>query len=274
MNARVTLVTGILTLALFVPQAVAIPGGQVDEDNTYSNVGAVVGMPPDGSGPFVGGSGILVHPRVLLTAGHVTFFMEQNPWTIPLTSISFGTDAFDPATWHEVEAVITHPNYNPNSLANDVGVIILKKPVNIREVPLANLPYEGFLDDLEAAGLLRQPSQGVAFFRVVGYGSTLDWPPRVIVPGDGWRRFADSEYLNLLPGWLHLLQNLATADGGTAVGDSGGPAFWIEPDGTRVLVALASWGEPVAMGFYWRVDIPETLAFIYWVIEEVNNGRL
>jgi len=246
----------------------AITGGEVDEDNTYSNVGAVVGMPPDGSGPAVMSSGTLIHPRVLLTAGHVSLFMEQNPWTIPLTFISFSPYALDPATGHEVEAAITHPNYNPiaytSQFANDVGVIILKEPVS--DLPPATLPDEGFLDDLMTAGLLRQPGQGGVPFRVVGYGSILDWPPKVITPGDGWRRFADSEYLNLLAGWLHLLQNPATENGGTAFGDSGGPAFWIEPDGTRVLVAVTSWGEAAAMGFYWRVDIPETLDFIDWVI--------
>ena len=264
----------LLISAGFTGPAWAITGGEVDEQNTYSNVGALVWLPPDGSGPVVAGSGTLIHPRVFLTAGHIAIFGEENPWAIPLTFVSFGTDAFDPSTWHEVEAAITHPEYKYNrtgpcgQFANDVGVIILKEP--IYDVPLATLPDEGFLDDLMTAGLLRQPGQGGVPFRVVGYGSTLDWSPKVITPGDGWRRFADSEYLNLLAGWLHLLQNPATENGGTALGDSGGPAFWIEPDGTRVLVAVTSWGEPAAMGFYWRVDIPETLDFIEWVIDSLE----
>jgi hypothetical protein len=259
----------------FSGPAWAITGGEVDEDNTYSNVGAVVALPPDGSGPTMMASGTLIHPRILLTAGHVSIFMEQNPWTIPLTGISFGTYALDPATWHEVEAVITHPNYNPlawNQSCNDVGVIILKKPVNIRKVPLAKLPDEGFLDDLKTAGLLREPSQGGAPFKVVGYGSTIDWPPPENIPGDGLRRFADSEYLGLTAGWLITLQNLAAGSAGTGLGDSGGPAFWADTDGTLVLVALTGHGDPnlVAMGFYWRVDIPETLDFIDWVIDNLE----
>lgn len=265
----------LLISAALGDRAWAITGGEVDQDNTYSNVGAVVGILPGSSEPMVAQSGILIHPRVLLTAGHGTLFMEQNPWTIPISRVSFDEYAFDPTTGHEVEAVITHPNYNPavhaSPARNDVGVIILKEPVF--SVPLANLPSVGYLDDLQKAKLLRQPGQGGMPFKVVGYGSTLLWPPPVNLDGDGWRRFADSDCLNVLPGWLLLLQNLAAGNGGTGYGDSGGPAFWIEPDGTRTVVAVTGWGDPnlVGMGFYWRVDIPETLDFIAQVIEGLEE---
>lgn len=273
MNARVSLLAGIVSLGLFVPLALAITGGQVDEDNTYSNVGALVFAPRTGT-PFVGSSGTLVHPRVFLTAGHSTIFMQQNPQVIPISFVSFGKDAFDPSTWHEVEEVITHPNYRAisgvNQSINDVGVIILKEPVN--GVPLANLPYAGFLDDLKAAHLLRKPGQSGTPFTVVGYGATLDWPPPEITPGDGLRRFAETEYLHLTRSWLFTQQNPATGNGGTGGGDSGGPAFWVDDDGTLVLVAVTSRGDPnlVATTIAWRVDIPETLNFIDDVIAEVE----
>ncbi|MBP7934262.1 MAG: trypsin-like serine protease [Phycisphaerae bacterium] len=289
MNAKVLfptkwvsrLLAGAVALPLittgFSGPAWAITGGEVDENNTYSNVGAVVWLPPDGSGPSVGCSGILIHPRVLLTAGHGTIFPEENPWVIPLSFVSFGTNALDPSTWHEVQTVITHPNYNPlawNQSCNDVGVIILKRPVRIRKVPLAKLPDEGFLDDLKTAGLLREPGQGGVPFIVAGYGSTGNWPPQPppeVVPVDGLRRFAHSDYLALSPGWLYTLMNPATGNGGTGYGDSGGPAFWVKPDGTLVLVALTGHGDPnlVAINVAWRVDLPETLDFIDWVINTV-----
>jgi hypothetical protein len=262
----------LLILGAYGDRAWAITGGEVDEDNTYSNVGCIV---PDVSAPSVGASGILIHPRVLLTAGHVTIFPEQNPWLIPPSRVSFGTDAFDPSTWHEVEAVITHPKYNNIAYGtqsrNDVGVVILKEP--IYDLPLATLPYAGFLDELQKAKLLREPGQGGTPFKVAGYGSTLEWAPPVMTDGDGWRRFADSDYLALLPGWLLAQQNFATGNGGTGCGDSGGPAFWIQPDGRCVLVALTGHGDPkcLAMNFYWRVDIPETLDFVAQVIEGLEE---
>ncbi len=61
--------------------------------------------------------------------------------------------------------------------------------------------------------------------------------------------------------------------GGIEYRDSGGPAFWIQPDGTRVFVGLTSWGDfkLVATSFYWRVDLPETLDFIQQVIQRLEQ---
>jgi hypothetical protein len=153
-----------LAVALFVSPSVAITGGQVDEHRTYSNVGTLVYLPPDGSPPVVAFSGTLIHPRVFLTAAHTAGILEANPEIIPFCRISFGTYALDPSTWHEIVAGIAHPDYDafrgasPDS--NDVGVIVLKNAVNTRKVPLAKLPRSGYLHDLAAAGLLREPGQG------------------------------------------------------------------------------------------------------------------
>lgn len=265
---------GLVMLGLSVQPAPAITGGQVDENNTYSNVGALVVTPPlDIYPPWVLASGTLIHPRVVLTAGHVTREVEKH-WgdAANLFQVSFGTDALEPSTWHEVEAVITHPGYHMNgdpaggpADANDVGVVILKKPV--RRLPLAVLPEPFLLDQLKAAGLLREPP-GATKFTVAGYGSLLDHPPPQILEADGLRRVALSEYLALRDDWLVVSQNFATGDGGTGFGDSGGPTFWTAPDGTQVLVSITSRGDPklVSMGFTQRIDIPESLSFIEFVL--------
>ncbi len=80
-----------------------------------------------------------------------------------------------------------------------------------------------------------------------------------------------SEYRALLKAWLRMSQNQAAGDGGTCFGDSGGPAFWRDPDdpeAEEILVGITSWGDApcVASGFNYRVDIPETLSFIDDVI--------
>jgi len=185
--------------------------------------------------------------------------------------VNFHQYALNTKTLLEVEKVITHPDYNwgPTSDPHDVGVLVLEKPVKKRIQP-ATLPEEGFLDQLLAEGKLRQGSGG-AKFTLVGYGGLLDWPPPQISYDDE-RRFAESEYQTLLKAWLRMSQNQATCDGGTCFGDSGGPAFWTEPDGSEILVGITSWGNAncVATGFNYRVDIPETLDFINDVIADLE----
>jgi hypothetical protein len=163
----------------------------------------------------------------------------------------------------------------PNDDPVDVGVLIFKKPV--RKIAPAILPDVGLLDVLKAAGELRDGSEGGSRLTVVGYGRTLEFPPPETIPPDGLRRFADSEYLALLDAWIVTSRNQASGDSGTASGDSGGPTLWRDPvTGLDILVGMTSWGDPekVAMTFKYRVDIPQTLDFIDFVIGAVEEGLL
>ena len=67
---------------------------------------------------------------------------------------------------------------------------------------------------------------------------------------------------------LLRVRNLATGSGGTGLGDSGGPAFWVDTDGSLTLVDVTGHGDPntLATGIDWRVDLPETLDFFGRVI--------
>ena len=259
----------------------AITFGQPDAENRFSNVGAIMvtdGLP---GAPFVVGSGVLIHPRVLLTAGHVTKsgeeLLAQGVPLFDISRVSFGTDAFDPSTWVEGVALMTHPGFisahNKNGLPPDfpdVGVIILKEPVDL---PIATLPYEGLLDELRAAGLLSNEGDPTRFL-AVGYGATLNFPPPEEVPGDGLRRFSFPEYCGLTPNEVHLNQNPAAGNSGMAGGDSGGPLFWTAPSGELILVGIhrATDHERIALEMDYRVDVPQTLSFIDVVIEMVESG--
>jgi secreted trypsin-like serine protease len=259
----ILLILGLL-LALTALPAAAITWGEVD--TTHTNVGAMVVDWPD-YGPWQWCSGTLIHPQVFLTAGHCTDRLVED-YGIQRVWVSFAPYALDEL--REVEAVITHPAYAwGSSNPHDVGLLILAEPV-IGITP-ATLPSLGYLDDLKAAGLLRQKTEG-AKFTMVGYGGTLDWPPPDITYDDV-RQVSVSEYVALVPYQLHLNQHIYKDNGGTCFGDSGGPAFYTEPDGTEVIVGITSWGdaECIVTGFNYRVDIPDTLDFIEAVIADLGN---
>ena len=219
--------------------ASAITGGDVDSNNTYSNV-AMIAFYEDGGRYRCTAS--LVAPDVLLTAAHCTAGVTGKvavtfDWKVADAPPSPLPAAKDPNTGYTgtesadyaFGTAHAHPgysNFTDMKNWNDVGVVVLDKPVTgIEPVKLAPKNY---LNQFTPNLLNKE------LFRIVGYGTEV----RQDAAANGnmkptpmsyplVRRYADS------PGQKLTSQILQTngnpndnkGTGGSCFGDSGGPTF-------------------------------------------------
>jgi hypothetical protein len=255
MRAVLVGVIALLGVGLVAPTpAGAITGGEVDSGNKYSNVGIIAFY--DATGRYRC-SATLVTSTVLLTAAHCTvgtlgktlvnfnwFIDDEPPSALPRAADDTGTGisktGYQGSTgaWLSGTAY-THPQYSDFTDMdnwNDVGVVVLDKPVRVAPAKLAPL------NQLDTYG---QPTLNSTLFRVVGYGTEVRQDPEgpqkptpqsyPIV-----RRYTDTVGQKLTPQILQVNgnENDIHGGGGSCFGDSGGPAF--DPKG--YLVTVTSYG--------------------------------
>jgi len=268
----------LLTLAAAVP-VFAVVGGEFDADNEFPNVGALVvtktpvNVPGVKLLPQTYSSCTLVHPRVVLTAGHAVEGLRsliENNSNIGDEDVvvMFSPDVHDGGAQYAIRSMDIHKGYTGrNADSIDVGVIVLEEPVQ-GVTPLA-LPDAGYLADLD---LDRGPSDTKPSIFVAGYGTTVvpqlsgGFPP-------GLRNVAEATFKSLRPKYLMLSQNFELGEGGLSRGDSGGAAIWTESDGSRVQVGITVSGDAVSVsyGSCVRTDLPTVLEFVQAAIDGLDD---
>lgn len=211
-----------------------------------------VGMLEFSTGNF--GSGTLITPRVVLTAGHVVGGNIQGFYTGAGKAIARGPDvsASQAMTKHAIGAKITHPSYEcktgcdayPVSL--DIGLVLLDAPAS-EYVPT---PLGG--------GSL---APGLAC-STTGYGNhVLDWNAPDAAPFVKQKRTAAVEIVSFADEVVEVGWKTGIADHG----DSGGPLFC-----NGALVGTTAYhtdgdGDAHRVEFYTRVD-----AALPWIREQLR----
>jgi hypothetical protein len=258
------LVVLLLAFTLVMP-ALAISYGEPD-GNAHPFVGSIVVRIP-GEGLFQWCSGTLISENVFLTASHCTEPLDGLLIEFPGSEVLVTFDptideagTFYTGVWH------TNPNYNGfqgqygTSDPGDVAVIVLEQSPGIAP---ARLPEAGLLDALKRTGDLKH-----TMFTAVGYGSVRETNRtgfQGIDPDNLDRNRADQEFLSLTRAWLTMSMNLATGNGGTCYGDSGGPHF-IHLDGveTDIVASVTVTGDAPckAADKTYRVDTENAREFL------------
>ena len=283
----VALTVSIVVTAAGVAQA--ITWGQPDGEG-HPNVVQILFV-QNGVG-FFGCTGTLLTEDLVLTAGHCTGFLDANGVLRANDGVTYVRNAPDinviieeeligrfrgdvtrwlKATWVAGQAV-PHPEFAdfagfPDTF--DIGVVKLKGGIEVDDYGV--LPSLNQFAHLSTS----KASPAERMVQVVGYGLVGRIPA-----------FADDSVWDRRVGYATIIntgtsanagpQNIVTTNnpgqgdgvGGTCSGDSGGPAFWVDPatgEATNIVLAVNSYGiAPQCNGndYQFRTDTSVALNFV------------
>lgn len=218
------------------------------------------------------GTGTLLSPTVVLTAGHVTdgavaarvwFYEDVTYDSVPFPLYPYGgpgSGAIEGTPYTNPDFAIGAGKGLPGFDYRDVGIVVLSEPVSMSEYGL--LPTAGLVDTLPV----------MTNVDLVGYGVQYQVQPRNVGgPRGAWtgprvRNYAPAKLLSGNFAWsdefIRVTANPGQGKGGTAFGDSGGPVLLA---GTRTILAVNSYvtnANCAGETYHSRVDIPEVLEWI------------
>ena len=202
--------------------AQGVIGGNLDSGRHPAS-GALLVPGPNGLVPEC--SGVLIAPRVFLTAGHCT----NHALAAGGAYVVFG-DTLDPGTWTPIHGTaVTDPAFGHDSSdPHDLGVIVLDQ--NAPVAP-ATLPAAGAADRL-AKDAVAPMSVGYGYSDRFGKGYVYD----------GLRHAAAMPVVSQTATLLRISSQTGAQ---LCFGDSGGPQYL---PGSSTVVSVTSGGNPVCKG--------------------------
>ena len=233
----------VATLLLVAAPALAITNGQPD-GNAHPNVGGLVAPAPYADGTSIYCTGTLISPTVFLTAAHCDEGTARVTVTFD-TAYEVGDKTYT-GTWH-ADPLYSQTQSDPH----DIAVVVFDKPIS--GIVPAKLPAAGALAKLT----------GSQQFTSVGYGAyeVTNEPGGHQYLYNDIRMVATGTLNAVNPAWLRISMNLATGNGGTCYGDSGGPNFLGKTD---IVAATTITGDAIcrSTNVTYRLDTPGARAFL------------
>ncbi|XP_059183728.1 coagulation factor X [Centropristis striata] len=209
---------------------------------------------------FCGGT--ILNEYIILTAAHC--MNETRFIYVKLGEFDVLVDHGNEAI-HQVETIMTHNRYRPNTYNNDIALIKLTEPIKFsRYILPACLPQQDFAEKV----LMRQPNGMVSGFGRLGEGrSTSTILQRLTMPYVDRLTCKESTQMRISPQMFCAGYDTIAKD--ACQGDSGGPH--VTPYGnTYFITGIVSWGEGCARrgkyGIYTQVS-----KFIGWIREGTNK---
>src|SRR6266581_3169751 len=205
-------------------------------------------------------SGTLIAPKVVLTAGHcagepgefsgMRIFTESDVENGNNNYPFAGPNSVEATAWH------SHPLFTESAFfLHDVGVVLLKKAVNLPSDQYGKLPTQDQLDPL-------QPRSST-IFTAVGYGVQRINP--VFVVAEKVRMDAQPHLIQIdggIVGDFSLLLSNNASTGGTCFGDSGGPNYLGSGNVVAGVTSFGLNGTCGGTGGVFRLDRKNVLDFV------------